>query len=145
METVYDSIQNNDSKITGKHSLHPGTNNNGQLLIVQQARVWYLLQHVSPTQDIHKITWTPPDSNTSNQTDHALIDTGRACNSLVVRSYRGANCDSEHCLVPSNYRGRIKTRINKSNVRRWTPHLHTKWSSGENGTTNTVNNPRVIW
>jgi hypothetical protein len=57
METVYDSIQNNDNKmvtgdsysklepkgvyrgVTGKHSLHPGTNNNGQLLIVQQARV----------------------------------------------------------------------------------------------------------
>jgi hypothetical protein len=48
METVYDSIQNNDNKmvtgdsyskleqkgvykgVNGKHSLHPGTNNNGQ-------------------------------------------------------------------------------------------------------------------
>jgi len=57
METVYNSIQNNDNKmvigdsyskletkgvhrgVTGKHNLHPGTNNNGQLLIVQQARV----------------------------------------------------------------------------------------------------------
>jgi endonuclease/exonuclease/phosphatase family metal-dependent hydrolase len=58
-----------------------------------------------PTWEIHKITWTPPDRNTSNQIDHALIDTRRACNSLHVRSYRRANCDSDHCSVPSNYRG----------------------------------------
>lgn len=70
-----------------------------------------------------------------------MIDTGRACNSLDVRSYRTANCDSDHCSVPSNDRGWIKTIKYKSNVRRQTPNLHTKWPSGENGTTtNTARN-----
>jgi hypothetical protein len=52
-----------------------------------------------PSQEIHKITWTSPDGNTSNQTDHALTETRRASNILDVTSYRGENCNSDHYLV----------------------------------------------
>ena len=64
-----------------------------------------------PHRNIHKYTWTCPDGKTHNHTDHILID--RRCHSsilystLEVRSFRGAECDTDHCLVVAKVRGRL--------------------------------------
>ena len=52
-----------------------------------------------PYQNIHKYTWTSPDGMTHNQIDHVLK--GRRWHSSVldVRSFRGADCDTDHYLV----------------------------------------------
>jgi hypothetical protein len=52
-----------------------------------------------PHRNIHKYTWTPPDGKTHNQIEHILVDRRRYSNVLDVRSYRVANCDSDHHLV----------------------------------------------
>jgi hypothetical protein len=52
-----------------------------------------------PHYNIHKFTWTSPDRETHNQTEHILID--RRYHSSVPDSYsfRGADCHPDHYLV----------------------------------------------
>ncbi|GIY22249.1 putative endonuclease-reverse transcriptase [Caerostris darwini] len=50
-------------------------------------------------KDIHKVTWRSPDDSTYNQIDHILIDSRHVSNILDVRTFRGANADSDNFLV----------------------------------------------
>jgi hypothetical protein len=61
-------------------------------------------------RSIHKYTWTSPDRKTHNQIDHALIDRRRHSSILDVRSFRGADCDSDHYLVVAKVRERLAVR-----------------------------------
>jgi hypothetical protein len=58
-------------------------------------------------RNIHKYTWTSPDRNTHNQIDHILIDRRRHSNVLDVRSFRAADCDTDHYLVVAKIRERL--------------------------------------
>ena len=60
-----------------------------------------------PHTDIHKHTWTSPDGKTHNQINHILIDRRRQSSILDVRSFRGANCDTDHYLVVAKVRERL--------------------------------------
>jgi hypothetical protein len=50
-------------------------------------------------RNIHTYTWTSPDGKLHNQIDHSLIDRRRHSSVLDVRSFRAADCDTDHCLV----------------------------------------------
>jgi endonuclease/exonuclease/phosphatase family metal-dependent hydrolase len=52
-----------------------------------------------PHHSIHKYTWTSPDRKTHNHIDYVLIDRKQNSSILDVRSFRGADCDSDHYLV----------------------------------------------
>jgi hypothetical protein len=57
-----------------------------------------------PHHNIHKVTWTPPDGRTHNQIDHILTDRGRHSSILGVRSFRAADCDTDHYLKVAKFR-----------------------------------------
>jgi hypothetical protein len=59
-----------------------------------------------PHCNIHKYTRTSPDRKTHNQIDHILVERRRHSNVLDVRSFRTADCDSDHYLV-ANIRERL--------------------------------------
>jgi hypothetical protein len=52
-----------------------------------------------PHCSIHKFTWTSPDGKTHSQIDRILIDRRQNSSILDVRSFRAADCDTDHYLV----------------------------------------------
>jgi hypothetical protein len=75
-----------------------------------------------PHRSIYKYTWTSPDGQTHNQTDHVLIHRRQHSSIFDVRSVRGADCDMGHCLVVAKYRERLavsKRPVNKVDMDRF--------------------------
>jgi hypothetical protein len=64
-----------------------------------------------PHQNIHKYTQTSADGKTRNQIDHILINRRWHSSTLDVRSFRGADCESDHYLVVVKVRERLAVSI----------------------------------
>ena len=59
---------------------------------------------------VHRYTWTSPDGQTHKQIDHVLIARRWHSSILDVRSFRGADCDTDHYLVVAKFRERLAVR-----------------------------------
>ena len=135
LEREYDSCPSHDVKIIigdlnaqvgqeeefrptiGKFSAHRLTNENGLRLIDFAAsknmaiRSTYF-QHSLP----YRYTWRSP-LQTESQIDHVLIDGRHFSDIIDVRTYRGANIDSDHYLVMVKLRPKLSV-INNVRYRR---------------------------
>ncbi|XP_052564527.1 uncharacterized protein LOC120430808 isoform X2 [Culex pipiens pallens] len=69
-------------------------------------------QHTS----LYKYTWRSPN-DTETQIDHVLIDGRHFSDIIDVRTYRGADIDSDHYLVVAKLRQRL-SEVNKIRYRR---------------------------
>jgi hypothetical protein len=98
----------------GMNSLHKDSNNNRMRLISFAASVGMVVgSTMFPHKNIHKVTWKSPDGNTTNQTDHKLIDIHHKSNLQDTQGYRGANMDSDHFLIIAKLRNRINKYYKK--------------------------------
>jgi hypothetical protein len=92
----------------GNESLHEITNDNGVRVVnFDTYKNLIIKSTMFPHRNIHKYTWTSPDGNTHNQTDHILIDRRRHSNVLDVRSFKAADCDTDLYLLVAKIRERI--------------------------------------
>jgi hypothetical protein len=92
----------------GKESLHEINNDNGVRIVnFATSKNLVVKSTMFPHRKIHKHTWTFPDGNTHNQIDQVLIDRRRHSSILDVRSFRGADCDTDHYLVVAKVRERL--------------------------------------
>ena len=96
-------VNTNRESVIGKHGLksHP-LNDNGERMcdFCESNRLVVgstLFQH----KEIHKITWISPDGNTKAQLDHIIINRKWRSSLQDVRACRGAECGSDHNLVVS--------------------------------------------
>ncbi|XP_038121013.1 uncharacterized protein LOC119770363 [Culex quinquefasciatus] len=136
LEEVYEGCPRQDVKMNarfgreemfrptiGPESLHAVTNDNGQRCIDFAASRGMVVRNTYfPCKDIHKATWTTPDQRTKTQIDHVLIDGRFFSNITHVRTFRGANIDSDHYLVGFDMRSKLSTVYNQ---RRRAPPFNT--------------------
>jgi hypothetical protein len=59
---------------------------------------------------MHKATCISPDGQTIIHIDYILSDRRQATSIANVRTYRGANYDSDHYLVKDMYKSRVQTK-----------------------------------
>jgi hypothetical protein len=89
----------------GNESVHQDSNDNGVRIVnFADSKNLVVKSTMFPHRNIHKGNWTSPDGKTHNQIDHVLIDMRRQSSTLDVRSFRGADCDSDHYLVVAKLR-----------------------------------------
>jgi endonuclease/exonuclease/phosphatase family metal-dependent hydrolase len=92
----------------GKESLHEISNDNGVRVVnFAMSKNLVVKSTMFPHPQIHKHNWTSPEGKTHNQIDHVLIDRRRHSSILDVRSFRGADCDTDHYLVVAKVRERL--------------------------------------
>jgi endonuclease/exonuclease/phosphatase family metal-dependent hydrolase len=92
----------------GQDSLHQDSNDNGVRLVnFATSKTLVVKSTMFPHRNIYKYTWTSPDGKTHIQIDHVLIDRSWHSSVLDVRSFRGADCDTDHHLVIAKVRERL--------------------------------------
>jgi endonuclease/exonuclease/phosphatase family metal-dependent hydrolase len=92
----------------GNESSHKIINDNGVRVVkFATSKNLVVKSTMFPHRSIHKHTWISPDGQTHNQIDHILINRRRHSSILDVRSFRGADCDTDHYLADAKIRERL--------------------------------------
>jgi hypothetical protein len=100
--------------VIGTHSKHDRTNENGKMLIeFATERNMRIASTYFHHKTIHQGTWISPDGKTVNQIDHLLIEAKHSRCVTDVRSYRGADLDTDHILVKAKIKYRRPPRDQK--------------------------------
>ncbi|XP_025208310.1 uncharacterized protein LOC112603784, partial [Melanaphis sacchari] len=131
LEQVYDTIPSHCIKVLlgdmnaqvgkentykttiGEHSLHDRSNDNGVRLINFAIRKNMVVSSTRfPRKNIHKETWLSPGGRYSSQIDHVLIENKHKTIIKNVKSYRGADADTDHYLILIDFRTYQETVTN---------------------------------
>lgn len=129
LEAVYDSLpihcvkmvvgdfnskvgrENSFRPTIGPDSLHNISNNKGTRLInFASSKNLIVSSTYFPRKAIHKHTWKSPDGRTQNQIDHILINKRHGSCIHKVRSYRGADADTDHYLLYAKFILRLSVK-----------------------------------
>jgi len=110
-------------EVAGKETIHNITNDNGNRICNLAAAMNLIIVSTKfPHPNRHKITWNHPNQTTSNQIDHVLIQKDKAKTIQDVRSYSGADLDSDHILLVATVREQKSLQRGKNNK------LKNKWN-----------------
>jgi len=102
----------------GRESLHDRSNDNGTRLInFCMTNGLTLSSTYFPRKDIYKQTRIAPNRVVKNQIDHVMIQNKRKGCIQNVRSYRGADADSDHYLVIARFTLRISEKRRTTKIK----------------------------
>ena len=110
---------NNTDKelVMGKHGTGTINSNGERLTDFCSLNSYVITGTIFPHKDIHKFTWTSPDKKTTNQIDHVLINRKYRSSVKDTRVMRGADVGSDHQLIRTQVKLKLKRQTNKSNSR----------------------------
>ena len=92
----------------GNESLHLDNNNSGVRIVnVATLKNLVVKSMMFVHQNIPKYSWTSRVEKTHQQIDHILTHRRWHSTILNVRSFRGADCDTDHYLVVAKVRERL--------------------------------------
>jgi hypothetical protein len=94
--------------ILRNESLHENNNDNGARAVnFATSKNLIAKSTMFPRRNINKNTWTFPDGKAHNQIDHILTYRRRHSSIPDLRSFRAADCDTDHSLLVANIRERL--------------------------------------
>ena len=100
---------------TGNENLHQDNNDNGVRMLNLATSINLVVKiTMLLRRNFHKYTWTSSDGKNHNQIDHILIDRRWHSSILDVRSFRGADCNADHCLGVAKFTERLAVSIQTS-------------------------------
>ena len=100
--------QNIFKRTIGNKTVHQNSNDNGDTVVnFATSKIYLLRARCSCTETFINKSGHPPDRKTHNQIDHILIDRRRHSSIQDVRSFRGADCDTDHYLGVAKVRERL--------------------------------------
>lgn len=108
--------------VTGGKSKHLVSNENGKILIqFAEENNLKIRSTAYDHKDIYKETWISPDGRTKNQIDHIIVENKDHRDIKDVRSFRGADTNSDHILVRVKLKQEIPKKRNaeKSKITRY--------------------------
>ena len=95
----------------GNERLHKDSNDNGVRKVnFATPKNLVIKSTVFPRRNIRKYPWKSPDGETQNQNNHILIYRRWHSSILDVRSFRRADCDTDHYMVVAKVRERLTVR-----------------------------------
>ena len=113
--------QEGEDGVVGWHGLGDERSENGvRFVSFCAANNLAIVSTMFPHKNIHKYTWTAPNGRVRNQIDHVAVNGKFKRSVRDTRSYRGADSGSDHNLVITTVRLRLRGIVkNTSNVRRY--------------------------
>jgi endonuclease/exonuclease/phosphatase family metal-dependent hydrolase len=95
----------------GNESLHEISNDNGVRVVnFATSKNLTMKSMIFPHCNIHEYTWMSPSGKTHNQVDHILIDRQRHLSVLDARSFRVADCDTDHYHITEISCGEVQSQ-----------------------------------
>lgn len=105
-------------EVAGKYTIHETTNDNGYRLCNLAIKTGMVIASTKyEHKKHHKITWMSPGQKYGNQIDHILVNKRREKIITDVRTYRGANADTDHYLVISDMKQKVIGSKKQSKLR----------------------------
>ena len=92
----------------GNESLHQDSSDSGfRIVNFDTSKSLVVKSTVFPCRNIHTNTWASPDGKTYKPIDHILIDRRWQSSMLDLRSFGGADSDTDHYLVVAKIKERL--------------------------------------
>ena len=113
--------QEGENGVVGRHGFGDERSENGvRFVSFCAANNLAIVSTMFPHKNIHKYTWTAPNGRARNQIDHVAVNGKFKRSVRDTRSYRGADCGSDHNLVITTVRLRLRGIVrNTRNSRRY--------------------------
>ena len=105
-------------RVMGKHGIGTRNENGEKLCDFCAMNDLVITGTIFPHKEIHKQTWISPDRHTCNQIDHVLINRRFRTSVLDTRVIRSADIASDHQLVCSRLRLKLRAAPNGHAIRR---------------------------
>ena len=105
-------------RVMGKHGVGTRNDNGEKLCDFCGMNDLVITGTIFPHKGIHKQTWISPDRRTCNQIDHVLINRKFRTSVLDTRAIRSADIASDHHLVCTKLRLKLKAAPKRHGIRR---------------------------